>query len=694
MLVKNKLIIRDLSKDNFQKVNLQKNIKLFSPKTKIKTLFSPNTKIKTLSKKIFLDCFSLKENKKPNNQNNVFQTKKNLFKNNTNKNKDNNLYAKLAMKTNNPRKKIVINCEEINKIKNNQKYKNSQNLKILSNVSTRKSSDASPVDLQTKNDVLNFNKNLKNPIKNWKSVQNNYGKLNQKNNGIVINYLKHDFKERNFISLKKEKICLTKENQNIIINSPTLPPHLNYFLNCHKRNNTTGQKEKVINSVVFNKKIEPLKLFDYDVSSSSSSSSISKDLENEEINLGDNNEEKEFIIDNSKLNISSGELSDELNEFEKCKNKKTKLNIFEKNLNKKEEKEILTSRKEKSCKNICKYSWGPNQNELSNKKIIISSVLTNAGICDDKIKINQDSYLVNENIFGQNFNIYGVFDGHGSNGHLISKHISDFVKDYFSNKLNYYLNENEKQNLFIENIVNSFTQNYTNIIRKCSTELDKNICTKISYDISQSGSTSTILFFINDLLVCSNVGDSQCYLFNCSEEELWSFEPLSKQHLPSDQQEKKRIIDNGGEIHPYYEEDGIFEGPDRVYAKHKVYPGLCMTRTIGDLLSKKIGIISEPDIITKKINNNSKFLVVGSDGLWEVVRPYDIIRIVRPYFNKGDIEGACQVLMRKTIQNWSKKIEERDDITIIVIFIGTPNNYLVKNKNNFLNKIDEIENDD
>ena len=65
-----------------------------------------------------------------------------------------------------------------------------------------------------------------------------------------------------------------------------------------------------------------MKLFDYDVSSSSSSSSSSEDLESKEINLGDNNEEKEFEIDNSKFNISSGELSDELNEYEKCENKK------------------------------------------------------------------------------------------------------------------------------------------------------------------------------------------------------------------------------------------------------------------------------------------------------------------------------------------------------------------------------------
>ena len=683
MLVKNKRIISVLSKDHFPELNTQKNIKLFSPKMNIKAS----------KKKIILDCFSLKENKKPNNQNIELQTKKSSLKNNINKTKDNNLYSKHMTKTTNPRKKIVINCEEKNKIKNIQKYKNAQRLKLLSNVSTRKSSDASPVDPKTKNDVFNFNKNLKNPIKNWKSVQSNYGKLILKNNGLLINSLKHDFKKRNYKSMEKGKNCLTKENQNIIINSPTLPPHINYFLNSNKINNkknyTTSQKENNINSEFLKKKIEPLKLFDYDVSSSSS-----EDLENEEINLGENNAEKEFIIDNSKFNISSGELSNEMNEFEKCENKSSKLNIFEKKLNKKEKKEMFCSVKEKSCKNVSKYSLGPNQNELSNKKIIISSVLTNAGVCDDKIKINQDSYLVNEGIFGQNFNIYGVFDGHGDNGHLISKFISDFVKNYFSNKFNYYLNENEKQNILIEYIVNSFMQNYTKIIKNCSIELDKDIFTKITYDISQSGSTSTILFYINDFLVCSNVGDSQCYLFNCSEEELWTFEPLSKQHLPSDEQEKKRIIDNGGEIHPYYEEDGIFEGPDRIYGKNKVYPGLCMTRTIGDLLAKKIGVISEPDIITKKIDNNSKFLVVGSDGLWEVIRPYDIIRMVRPYFNKGDIEGACQVLMRKAIQNWNKTIEERDDITIIVVFIGTPNNCLVKNKLNFLNKIDEIENDD
>ena len=341
---------------------------------------------------------------------------------------------------------------------------------------------------------------------------------------------------------------------------------------------------------------------------------------------------------------------------------------------------------------IKKIQISPNNSEISNKKKV-SSILTKAGICDEKEKINQDSYLIIENLFSLNFNIYAIFDGHGNNGHLISKYISDFMNDYYKNKLNYYFTKRDKQNLFTEKLTNIFLGNHQNIINNCSLLLDKEINTKINYDISNSGSTSVLVFFVDDVLICSNVGDSECFLFNCSEEDLWTFESLSKVHLASDEKEKKRIIENGGEIHPYYEEDGIFEGPDRIYAKNKTYPGLVMSRTIGDLEAKKIGVISEPDLILKKIDNNSKFLIMGSDGLWDVVKPYDIIRIVRPYFNKGDIEGACQILMRKAVQQWQKNNEERDDITIIVVFIGTPNNCLTNGKNNFLNKIEENDED-
>ena len=90
-------------------------------------------------------------------------------------------------------------------------------------------------------------------------------------------------------------------------------------------------------------------------------------------------------------------------------------------------------------------------------------------------------------------------------------------------------------------------------------------------------------------------------------------------------------------------------------------------------MGEEIGIISEPDIIIKNIDSTCKYLVLGSDGLWDMIKPYDVNRIVNPYFNKGDPDGACKVLLKKVNKNWEKDDSDKDDITIIVVFIGLPN---------------------
>lgn len=51
---------------------------------------------------------------------------------------------------------------------------------------------------------------------------------------------------------------------------------------------------------------------------------------------------------------------------------------------------------------------------------------------------------------------------------------------------------------------------------------------------------------------------------------------------------------NGGRIAPYYDEDGEQMGPYRVWLKHENIPGLAMTRSFGDVMASKVGVISEP----------------------------------------------------------------------------------------------------
>ena len=691
---------KNLSKNFNQDLNIHNKLQFFSP--------IPHQKIPI--KKILLDCLTIKENKKHNQTNFSLDKPKNksfsLYKYSIKKNSS-NIYIK-GNKTQNPQNKIIINCLKKTKINNNINKQRAPE----SNGSSRKSSDASPVEIKIQNEKKNYDILSRNPQQFWKSLKINSISLKKTKDTVNINSFKNDLNNlnnlNNFKSKSKEKEYLTKIKESGDVVHPVIPSQLNYFLNNNKGYNTTGKKETFYNSVC-QKKIEPLKLFDNDASDSSSSDEQDEETENikkinNEIKMENNKEqksEKEFMID-SKTKYNEGDISDELNENDKGKNKNNifekKLNLNENKLNLKEDIENNENLNEifrkhgKSCKVMKnKYSLSQNQNE-THEKIIISSILTKAGICDEQEKINQDSHLIIENLFFQNFNIYGIFDGHGDNGHLISKYISDFMISFYNNKLNYFLNENDKNNVSTEEITKIFLKNYDKIIKNGSLLLDQEINTKINYDISQSGSTSIMVFLLDDILICSNVGDSQCYLFKCSSQDLWTYESLSILHLATDENEQKRIIENGGEIHPYYEENGIFEGPDRIYAKNQIYPGLVMSRTIGDLEAKKIGVISDPDIILKKIDNNSKFLVIGSDGLWDVIKPYDIIRMARPFFNKGDIEGVSNILMKKAVNQWKKNNEERDDITIIVVFIGTPNN-LINEKKNFLNKIEESEKD-
>jgi serine/threonine protein phosphatase PrpC len=52
------------------------------------------------------------------------------------------------------------------------------------------------------------------------------------------------------------------------------------------------------------------------------------------------------------------------------------------------------------------------------------AIINRCGFCPEKAdKINQDTYIVIENFLKNNRYLFGVFDGHGSNGHYISEFI-------------------------------------------------------------------------------------------------------------------------------------------------------------------------------------------------------------------------------------------------------------------------------
>ena len=64
--------------------------------------------------------------------------------------------------------------------------------------------------------------------------------------------------------------------------------------------------------------------------------------------------------------------------------------------------------------------------------------------------------------------------------------------------------------------------------------------------IDKSGSCAIICLIIDDIVYVANVGDSRAILSSNSGQKIYC---LSKDHKPSDQNEKKRILSFGGKVY-------------------------------------------------------------------------------------------------------------------------------------------------
>ena len=277
---------------------------------------------------------------------------------------------------------------------------------------------------------------------------------------------------------------------------------------------------------------------------------------------------------------------------------------------------------------------------------------------DGFTKVNQDSFLVLQNEYNlKDFNIFSVMDGHGVNGHLVSRFTTKYFTSFFKNnkKMN---SSNEDENAVFYRL----KKNDYDILKRAFRHAERDIGKNSDIDANFSGTTCVMVFQIGERLICANVGDSRAIMVKGTK-----VIPLSIDQKPDDPEESKRIVENGGEI-SQFEEDGEKSGPFRVWKKGEVYPGIAMSRSIGDLIASTLGVIPEPKFIEDKLDKDTKFIVVASDGVWEFLDNNTVRDIVMPYYEKNDPNGACKELIKKSTEWWNKEDIVVDDITVVVVF--------------------------
>ena len=281
-------------------------------------------------------------------------------------------------------------------------------------------------------------------------------------------------------------------------------------------------------------------------------------------------------------------------------------------------------------------------------------------------KVNQDSYIIERNINGiLNFNIFGVLDGHGEYGHYASQFVSRYVISHIKNHPVIKKCDEPKE------IYQKLTLNGYQIIANIFTDADVQI-QKEKFDVQNSGTTCIIVIQLEEKIICANTGDSRAimiydtnYSDNLINTKIYNLSYDCKPELPN---ECQRIYECGGCVERAVDENEHEGGPYRVWVYGEDYPGLAMSRSIGDLDAKKIGVIPNPQIVEYTLDSNSKYMLIASDGIWEFITNEEAMRIGNKFYLRNDATGLCNELYRESVNYWLKEDCIIDDITLIVVF--------------------------
>ncbi|EER19292.1 PP2C, putative [Perkinsus marinus ATCC 50983] len=259
---------------------------------------------------------------------------------------------------------------------------------------------------------------------------------------------------------------------------------------------------------------------------------------------------------------------------------------------------------------------------------------------------NQDDFFV---IGIDELGMFGVFDGHGPYGHDVSSFCHDALPGLLIKDEEFYTEPTA-----------AFTRAFKDTHLLCEQASSRG-----KFDCSLSGTTATVVMTRDETIYCAWVGDSRAVIGTTNADGEIIAEDLSRDHKPERPDEKSRISSRGGQVRK-------LEGdiPYRVFLKGKLYPGLAMSRSLGDSVGASAGITYEPEIRIRKIDRaRDRFVVLCSDGVWEFITSQMAVELINRY-TPGEVQTAAEALAQEA---WKRWIQEEgnvvDDITVVVAWL-------------------------
>ncbi len=258
---------------------------------------------------------------------------------------------------------------------------------------------------------------------------------------------------------------------------------------------------------------------------------------------------------------------------------------------------------------------------------------------------NQDDFSV---LLSDRVVLLSVFDGHGMDGHYCAYTAQQLLPQFI------LTNQHLKQNVGTT-LEESFKRTDETLHLLAEREG--------RFSVAASGTTCTTILIKEGEMYTAHVGDSRAILVQSSVEspDAVYVHVLTHNHSPEEPTERLRIETQEGEVRT--------EGHDphpRIYCKSTDFPGLAMSRALGDEFAKIYGVIAVPDISHRTILPQDLFVVLCSDGVWDVMSESTVANIIHSH-TRQNIQAAVDHVIDRARQLW--RPAPIDDITCLVYYL-------------------------
>ncbi|XP_052297632.1 probable protein phosphatase 2C 34 [Citrus sinensis] len=128
-------------------------------------------------------------------------------------------------------------------------------------------------------------------------------------------------------------------------------------------------------------------------------------------------------------------------------------------------------------------------------------------------------------------------------------------------------------------------------------------------------------------------------------------------------EEAERITQSKGLVFCLNDVPGVY----RVWMPNGETPGLAISRALGDYCVKDYGLISVLHVTQRNITTRDQFVILASDGVWDVISNQEAVEIVSSVVDR---EKAAKRLVECAVRAWKYKKRgiAMDDISAICLF--------------------------